>query len=86
MFLVIIYLDNIWIYTKDLSQPYIEAIYWILNQLQKYFLFANPKKYYFHQDEIRFLGYVVSYKDIRMKAERIEVIKDWLEPKSVSNI
>ena len=28
----IIYLDNKLIYTKDLGQPYIEAIYGILNQ------------------------------------------------------
>ena len=28
---VIIYLDNILIYTKDLGQLHVEAIYWVLN-------------------------------------------------------
>lgn len=30
---VIIYLDEILIYTKDLGQSHIEAVYWALNQL-----------------------------------------------------
>ena len=84
--IVIVYLDNILIYIKDLEQPYIEAICWVLDQLQKYSFFVNPKKYYFHQDEIRFLEYIVSFKEIDIKAKKIEVIKDWPESKSVYNI
>ena len=72
---VIVYLDDILIYTKNLGQPHVEAVYWILNQLRKYSLFANLKKYHFHQDEICFLGYVVSLKDISMEAKKIEVVK-----------
>ena len=30
---VIIYLDDILIYTKDLGQPHVEAVRWLLNQL-----------------------------------------------------
>ena len=59
---------------------------WVLDQLQKYFLFANLKKYYFHQDEVRFLGYVVSSKEISMEAEQIEIIRKWPEPKLVWDI
>ena len=32
------------------------------------------------------MGYVVSSKDISIKAKRIKVVKNWLEPKSVCNI
>ena len=83
---VIVYLDDILIYTKDPGQPYVEAVRWVLDQLRKYSLFANLKKCRFHQDEIRFLGYVVSSKGISMEAERIEVVKKWPEPKSVRDI
>ena len=83
---VIVYLDDILIYTEDLGQPHIEAVRWILDQVWKYSLFANLKKCYFHQDEIRFLGYIVSSKGISMEAERIEVVKKWPEPKSVRDI
>ena len=83
---VIIYLDNILIYTENPSQPYVKAICWVLNQLQKYLLFANLKKYCFYQDEICFLGYVVSSKNISIEAKKIDVVKKWLEPKSVQDI
>ena len=83
---VIVYLDNILIYTKDPGQPHVEAVRWILDQLRKHSLFANLKKCRFHQDEICFLGYVVLSKRISMEAKRIEVVKDWPEPKSVRNI
>ena len=79
---VIVYLDDILIYTKDPGQPYVEAIRWVLDQLRKYSLFTNLKKCWFHQDEVRFLGYVVLSKGISMEAERIEAVKDWPKPKS----
>ena len=83
---VVVYLDDILIYTEDPGQPHVEAVRWVLDQLRKHSLFANLKKCRFHQDEIRFLGYVVLSKGISMEAERIQVVKDWPELKSVRNI
>ena len=83
---VIVYLDDILIYTEDLGQPHIEAVRWVLDQLRKYLLFANLKKCHFYQDEVRFLGYVVSFKGINIEAKRIEVVRKWPEPKSVRDI
>ena len=84
--LIVVYLDNILIYTKDPGQSHIEAICWVLDQLWKHSLFANLKKCRFYQDGVRFLGYVVLSKRISMEAEKIEVKKDWPEPKSVRDI
>ena len=83
---VIVYLDGILIYTKDPGQPQIEAVRWVLDKLRKYLLFASLKKCCFHQDEVCFLGYVVSFKGISMEAKKIEVVKEWPEPKLVQNI
>ena len=83
---VVVYLDDILIYTEDPGQPHVEAVRWVLDQLRKHSLFANLKKCCFHQDEVCFLGYVVSSKRISMEAERIEVVKDWPKLKSVRNI
>ena len=66
---VIVYLDDILIYIEDLSQPHVEAVRWVLDQLRKYSVFANLKKYYFHQDEVCFLGYVMFSKGISMEVE-----------------
>ena len=80
---VIVYLDDILIYTKDPGQPHVEVVCWILDQLKKYLLFTNLKKCRFHQDEVRFRGYVVSSKGISIEAERIKVVRKWPEPKSI---
>lgn len=51
---VIMNLDDIFIYTKDLEQACNNAICWILGILQKHSLFAKPKTCYFHKNEVRF--------------------------------
>ena len=48
--IVVIYLDNIMIYTKNPRHPHIEAVRWVLDQLRKHSFFVNLKKYYFHQN------------------------------------
>lgn len=57
---VIVNLNDILIYTKEKSQPYINLVYWVLEKFQKHGIYTNFKKYYFHKDEVRFPGFVVS--------------------------
>ena len=51
--------------------------------IYKYFFFSNIKKYYFYQDRFYFLEYIVLFKNINIKIEKIKVVKDWLKPKSI---
>ena len=83
---VIVYIDDILIYTKNPRQPHVDAVRWVLDQLWKHSLFVNLKKCRFYQDEVRFLEYVVLSKGISMEAERIEVVKNWPELKLVQDI
>ena len=83
---VIVYLDDILIYTEDEGQGHVEAVRWVLDLLRKNSLFANLKKCRFHHGEIRFLGYVVSAQKVQIEDERIEAVKNWPEPKSVRDI
>ena len=57
---VIVYLDDILIYVKDLGQSYVDAVQWVLKNLRRHGFFANLKKYRFYQAEVRFLSYVMS--------------------------
>ena len=57
---IIVYLDDILIYTKDTGHAYINTIWWIFQELKKHGLYTNLKKCCFHEDEVFFLGYVVS--------------------------
>ena len=83
---VIVYLNDILIYTKDSGQGYIEAVKWVLDVIRRNRLFANLKKCQFHKDEVCFLGYIVSAQGVRMEDERIEAVKNWPEPTSVRDI
>ena len=83
---VIVYLDDILIYTEDPGQGHIEAVRWVLDVLRRYGLFANLKKCRFHKDEVCFLGYIVLAQGVRMEDERIEAVKNWPEPTSVRDI
>ena len=81
-----IYLDHTLIYTKDASQAYVNTVRWVLNKLRKHGFFANLKKCCFHKNEVQFLGYVISAQGVKMDEEQIEVVKNWLEPKSMRDI
>ncbi len=83
---VIVYLDDILIYTESKSKEHVEAVRWVLEQLRKHSLYANLKKCQLHQEELRFLGYIVSHQGIQMEEERIKAVRDWPEPQSVRDI
>ena len=57
---VIMYLDDILIYTKDDGDGHVAAVRWVLEQLRKFLLYSNFQKYQYHQDEILFLSSIVS--------------------------
>ena len=83
---VIVYLDDILIYTEDAGQAYVDAICWVLEELRKHGLFANLKKCWFHKDKVCFLRYVVSAQGVQIENERIEAVSNWLKPKSRRDI
>ena len=64
---VIVYLDDILIYTKDLGQGHMKAISWVLDILRRQRLFASLKKCQFHKDEVCFLDYIVLAQGVKMK-------------------
>ena len=80
---VIVYRDNILIYTDDDGNSHIAAIQWVLEQLRKFSLFANLKKYQFHQKKVRFLDYMMSSSGIRIEDKIIEAVQQWPKPQSV---
>ncbi len=38
---MLIYLNNILIYTKSKEKEHVEAVWWVLKQLQKHLLYIN---------------------------------------------
>ena len=83
---VIMYLDDILIYTDDHRDGHVTTVWWVLEQLRKFLLFANLKKCRFHRKKVWFLSYVVASKGIYIENKKIEAVKQWLEPQSVRDL
>lgn len=79
---VIVYLNDIVIYSKNFKD-YITYMKWVFQRLQEYFLFANLKKYSFHNNKVKFLRYIISAKRVQIKDSKIKSIKNWPEPASL---
>ncbi len=75
--IVIIYLDDIFIFNKTLKE-YKEYIHFILIILEQTNLYINIYKSIFYNQEINYLGFKIKLKTIEMNDKKIEAIKYWL--------
>ena len=82
---VVIYLDDIMIYTKTMDE-HIILVTEILSRLRKHNLTANLKKCHFHKESVDFLGHVISADGIRMDPKKVSAIMDWPVPKNVKDV
>ena len=82
---VVVYFDDILIYSKNLDDHLIHLKY-VLDVLRKERLFANLKKCTFCMDKLVFLGFVVSARGIQVDEEKVRAIQDWPSPTNVSKV
>jgi len=72
---VIMYLDNILIYSNNLENHW-KYIKEVLSRLWKNGLYVSPIKYVFHQDKIKFLGFILGSNRLRIDREKIQNIQE----------
>jgi len=77
---VIVYLNNILIYSKNLKE-HKRQVKEIQSRLKANGLCASPKKCVFHQEQVKFLGYILSPKGLQMDEEKVQVIQEWPSPR-----
>ena len=82
---VILYLDDILIYSKTLDE-HIQHVREVLQKLLENNLYAKLKKCEFHKNEVQFLGYVISGKGISTDPEKIKSVKEWPTPTCVKDV
>jgi hypothetical protein len=82
---VIVYLDDILIYSDDMSQ-HKKHIKEVLCRLQKHGLYANAGKCEFHRDSVEYLGYILTSDRLHMAKDKVQTILDWPEPQKVKDI
>ena len=80
-----IYLDNILIYSNNMSEHY-QHVKEVLKCLCKASLYAKAEKYKFYSESVEYLGYILSPSGLTMSDDKVKIIQDQLEPKKVKNI
>jgi len=82
---VVVYLDDILIYSDDITQ-HRKHVKEVLKRLRKAGLYAKVEKCEFHSDSVKYLGYVLSPAGLTMSDAKVKTIQEWPEPKKVKDI
>ena len=82
---IIVYLDDILIYSDNL-EDHKKHVREVLCRLRKYGLYAKPEKCEFHTDTTEYLGYCLSPTGLTMAQNKVDIIRDWPEPRKVKDI
>ena len=64
----------------------LDCVGWVLNHLKEFNLKIKPKKMYFFQSSVVFLGHVLSKDGISPNPEKVAKVKDWPVPKSAKEV
>ena len=83
---VVVYLDDILIYTDGPISQHVEDVKKVLEALMKWNLKANPAKCLFHRKEVPFLGYIVGVNGIKIDPDKTESVRNWPTPRNVKDV
>jgi hypothetical protein len=82
---VVVYLDDVLIYSKSLDE-HVEHLRTVLDVLRANKLFAKRRKCEFAKDSIAYLGHVVSTQGIRTDPAKVAAVQEWPVPTSVHDV
>jgi hypothetical protein len=77
---VVIYLNNILIYSKP-GEDYYTYIKVIIKRLRKHKLYTKLSKCFFNVEEVEFLGFIIGFIRVKPDLNRILIIKKYPKPK-----
>ena len=82
---LLFYLDDICVFAESADQM-LDRIELVFSRLQEYHLKIKPKKSYFFQTSITFLGHILSAQGVSPNPEKVSKIKDWSTPKTPKEV
>src|SRR5215213_10164598 len=83
---VVIYLDDVLIYTKDDLDKHQQLVFEVLRRFEEAELYVDLDKTRFHAKKVGFLGHIVGVNGIRMNPDKISAVQDWPTPKNVKDV
>ncbi|MCO5561295.1 hypothetical protein L7F22_014916 [Adiantum nelumboides] len=80
-----VFFDDVIIYSKSMEEhkKHLQVIFQALRDNK---LFINQKKSEFFLQEIQYLGHIISKSGIRMDPSKLEVIKEWPNPRNLHEL
>ena len=82
---LLLYLDDICIFAPEVSTM-LDQIELVFNWLKSFNLKIKPKKCYFFQASVIFLGHILSVDGISANPEKVEKVRDWPVPKNAKEL
>ena len=82
---LLFYLDDICIFAETADQM-LDRIDLVFSCLKEFNLKIKPKKSYFFQTSVTFLGHVLSADGILLNPEKVSKVKDWPVPKTPKEV
>ena len=76
---LLFYLNDICIFAETADQM-LDRIRFTFNRLKEFNLKIKPKKSFFFQAEVNFLGHILSQRGVSPNPEKVEKIHDWPVP------
>jgi hypothetical protein len=82
---VIIYLDNILIFSKNEAEHKFH-VHKVLQWLEAVQLFCKGSKCKFHPTRVEYLGIIVSNQGFSLDKLKIQAVQEWLTPTTVKQV
>ncbi|KAL3598371.1 hypothetical protein D5086_006289 [Populus alba] len=82
---VVVYFDDILVYSKTFDD-HVKHLRVVFETLQDSKLYGKLTKCYFCKESVVFLGYIISSRGVRVDEEKIEAIRDWPKPASITDV
>jgi hypothetical protein len=83
--ILLIYLDDIIVFSKGWEEQ-LERLRMTFERIRRIKLKLKPKKCNLFQEQVIFLGHLVSKEGITTDPSKIEAVKNWPQPKSVTDV
>jgi dUTPase len=83
---VLVYLDDIVVLARNSFEEAVGNLQCVFTRLREANLKLKPKKCTLFQKQVQFLGHIVAEEGISCDPEKISAVKDWVEPKTVTEV